>query len=200
MRIRPSAVVVFAAAILLSSAARATAAPTLIVVGGELLGAQNVNVGGTLYDVTFVDTTCVLAFSGCDSSSDFDFDSTSAFVAGAALRDQVFGSGDSFDMNPELTFGCSTTTECQIWIPHTVPSAGDFLAAVTHNFEDALGDTVGSGSSPASWTFGTVSHQVLADFTPTAVPEPTSLLLFGTGAAALAAKVTWRKKQQQQVR
>jgi len=38
---------------------------TPVVVGGELVGATNVNVGGTLYDVQFVEGTCVDLYDGC---------------------------------------------------------------------------------------------------------------------------------------
>ncbi len=36
-------------------------AATLNVVGGQLLGASNVDVGGSLYDVAFQDGTCITA-------------------------------------------------------------------------------------------------------------------------------------------
>lgn len=41
-------------------------AVVLQVVGGQLVGAQGVNVGGDLYDVTFGSGTCVALFSGRD--------------------------------------------------------------------------------------------------------------------------------------
>ena len=40
---------------------------------GHLLGASNVNVAGTLYDVSFSDGSCQMLFSGCDDPSDFIF-------------------------------------------------------------------------------------------------------------------------------
>ena len=48
-------------------------AATLNVVGGQLMGASGVDVGGILYDVEFLDGTCIDLFSGCDESADFDF-------------------------------------------------------------------------------------------------------------------------------
>ena len=58
------------------------ATPT--VVGGLLVGATNINVGGTLFDVDFVDGTCVALFTGCDNAvADFDFtNSATATTAG----------------------------------------------------------------------------------------------------------------------
>ena len=43
----------------------AVAAPILQVSGGVLTGATGVNVGGTLYDVQFVDGSCNSLFNGC---------------------------------------------------------------------------------------------------------------------------------------
>ncbi len=48
-------------------------AATLDIVGGILHGASGVDVGGTLYDVEFLDGTCIVLFNGCDQSSDFTF-------------------------------------------------------------------------------------------------------------------------------
>ena len=39
----------------------------------ELLGATGVSVNGTLYDVTFIDGSCVALFDGCDAPADFAF-------------------------------------------------------------------------------------------------------------------------------
>jgi hypothetical protein len=65
-------------------------AAVLIVVGGELQGATDVNVGGTLYDVQFVEGTCIDLYDGCDDVSDFAFVTVAdAFVAAEALLEQV---------------------------------------------------------------------------------------------------------------
>ena len=45
-----------------------TANAVPIVVGGQLVGATNVDVGGTFYDVTFVEGSCNTLFNGCDPS------------------------------------------------------------------------------------------------------------------------------------
>jgi hypothetical protein len=54
----------------ISGAAQA-AAP--VVVSGELLGATGINVDGKVYDVQFVEGTCVDIYGGCDALSDFTF-------------------------------------------------------------------------------------------------------------------------------
>ncbi len=48
-------------------------AVVLNVSDGQFLGATGVDVGGTLYDVTFVDGTCITLFDGCNEIADFDF-------------------------------------------------------------------------------------------------------------------------------
>ena len=65
---------------------------------GQLIGAQNVDVGGTLYDVEFVDGTCIALFDACDDLSDFTFTTAAAaHLASTALLDQVFiGAFDDF--------------------------------------------------------------------------------------------------------
>jgi hypothetical protein len=64
-------------------------AAVLNVSGGQLLGAHNVDVLGTLYDVTFLNGTCIDLFSGCDEPSDFAFNTqASATAAGQALLDR----------------------------------------------------------------------------------------------------------------
>ena len=78
------------------------------VVGGELVGAFDVDVGGTLYDVSFGDGRCLDLYSGCDELSDLPFaDPTESQVAANALLTQVFGNGDIYDTDPTLTRGCA---------------------------------------------------------------------------------------------
>lgn len=80
----------------------------LNVVGGQLLGASNVDVSGTLYDVEFIDGTCAAIFDGCDDLSDFDFLTRDlAQAAVFALFDTVFVDGPlgNFDSDPTLTAG-----------------------------------------------------------------------------------------------
>jgi hypothetical protein len=81
-------------------------AATLDVVGGELIGASGVNIGGTLYDVSFVGGSCIALFNGCDDLSDFTFQTAAtADLASQAILDQVYGAGDMYDNDPTLTRG-----------------------------------------------------------------------------------------------
>jgi len=84
-------------------------AASLDVIGGQLVGASNVDVGGLLYNVEFLEGSCIDLFDGCDSPADFTFTTqTAATAASQALLDQVFlnGAPGLFDSSPELTAGC----------------------------------------------------------------------------------------------
>ncbi len=97
-------------------------AATLNVVGGQLLGASGVDVGGTLYNVDFHDGTCIALFNGCDEVSDFTFQTEeSALLASQALLDQVFldgvaGSFDSFHLLASVCF--EEESDCTIITPY----------------------------------------------------------------------------------
>ena len=98
----------------------AQAAPTLIVEGGVLLGADNVVVGGVSYDVRFVDGTCANLYDGCNSVSDFAFDTKREANAATAvlLRDVlVDGPLGKFDSDPSLVEGCDAS-RCSIFTPY----------------------------------------------------------------------------------
>ena len=81
--------------------------------GGQLMGASNVLVDGGLYDVQFLDGTCIDLYNGCDDNSDFAPLQSFAFVelALAALGTQVFidtgVAGEEFFSEPSLTNGCT---------------------------------------------------------------------------------------------
>ncbi|UIP28854.1 hypothetical protein [Photobacterium sp. TLY01] len=102
------------------------ATPILQINGaGQLTGAWNVEVEGTLLDVKFMDGTCIELFNGCDSSTDFYFTTSSAATAASqALLDTVFldGIDGQFDSSPDLTLGCEDPDLCRIYTPFTIAS------------------------------------------------------------------------------
>lgn len=172
-----------------------TAAPagaaTLVIDGtGQLTGATGVDVGGTLYDVTFRDGTCIALFDQCDQASDFTFTTSGdARAASHALLDQVFLDGPlgNFDSRPSLTQGCESGFLCAVHTPFS--SNGIFVEdGAAFNFDPSAGDYV---SFPGYWTWEDFSREptdVWAVWSVTAqIPLPAGGLLLLTGLGGLAA-------------
>ena len=179
-------------------------AATLLVNGSGLLtGATGVNVEGTLYDVEFVDGTCVALFTGCDSVTDFTFiTQAAADNASQALLDQVLldtGLG-AFDSNATLTFGCQNNTRCFIDTPYAL---GDDLGMPVVFVESALNNAAMSDEIVVGAFFAITDDyagfidSVYARWTPSpggALPEPASLTLLGLGLAGIGAR-HWRQRK-----
>ncbi len=176
------------------SVATASASVILNVDGsGQLTGAQNVDVDGTLYDVTFMDGTCIALFNGCDDPSDFAFNtSASANAAAQALLDYVFinTAQYQFDSNPALTQGCSDPEYCFAEIPwYYAISLQQVLFVGAANHKGGNDDT--PDFSTSQFNFTTVGNNqttfaIFAPAAPAAIPEPWTLLLFAAGLVGLA--------------
>ena len=190
-----------AAALIAIAAIGLTPAPSSATVSlnvdalGQLTGAMNVNVGGTLYDVTFRDGTCFDLFTGCNDPGDFAFtDQASALQAAQALLDSVLLDGGlgNFDTDPTLTTGCEDPLKCLIHIPFSSTSNTSFSTAAAQNATPApFGDLVRSTFIIAPKFDLTVSPQdTFALFSaispPAAIPEPGTWLLYLVGFALLA--------------
>lgn len=148
-------------------------------------GARDVSVNGVLYDVEFIDGSCVSLFNGCDDPSDFTFNSLEATgLANRALADLL-------ETNPDLDFnrvpltGCAALTPCNILTPYAGNNGlvgNGVLANGGPNFirSRLLASDIDLSTSPgfvyARWT-----QAETADVPVAPVPLPaTGLLLIGS--------------------
>ncbi len=175
-------------------------AATLIVAGGEIIGATGVVVGDNGYDVEFVDGSCIELFNGCDDVSDFTFvDRGSARTAAQALLDQVFIDTPMglFDSSPWLTKGCEFDTRfrfCYALTPFEVrsnqASASDsvVLNSMAVNVTGVSSDYVYFQGFSTDHDHA-APYEVYARWSNPAVIEafePGTLALFALGLAGLA--------------
>ncbi len=172
---------VLLAAIVLATPAAHAAAP--IVVAGELLGATGVNVGGVVYDIQFVEGSCIDVYGGCDELSDFPFATFGdATVAAQALLDQVLRdtvAGD-FDTYPDQVFGCAYPTICGAQIPFALPDATNVTAMSAINSDIETSDSVGDFDWLRTLDTGTGTLEEFATWVVwTPVPPATPNVVLG---------------------
>jgi len=180
---------------------------------GTLFGAENIDVGGTFYDVEFVDGSCIDLFSGCDEVSDFDFATRAeAVVASQALLDQVFvddsGAPALFDTIPYLTNGClsfwnqvggaggGSNDDCGIATPtidsFPFPAQTNGTSYANNHmteFFDGIGNLGLQEIGDISGDSFSPSKLTYAKWSPSsppsAVPVPAAVWLFGTALVGL---------------
>lgn len=183
----------------------ATNAATLVIDNGVLTGAQNIDVGGTFYDVEFKDNGDLYDIFG--SSPAWDVQSYyEALAFSRGLMEQVFldGAQGAFDSNPSLIAGCeaTTTSACIAVTPfrfsqfgQEINNANLFFASQAINYNSAFDS---AGVSPtidgfrntamsATTPFTDYSGGVFADWSPSAaVPLPATAWLFVSALIGLA--------------
>ena len=168
----------------------ALAATLTVNENGMLTGATGVNVGGTLYDVAFVEGNCATLFSGCDEQPDFLFaDAATASAAAAALMDQVFvdGGGDLiFDSDPLRTFGCLIVS-CSAYVPY-MSSDGVLGQEIAYNHPSTYVDGISVSALTAQYNLADDIGGLYAVFTVPSVPEPSTwaMMLVGFGGMGVA--------------
>lgn len=165
---------------------------------GILTGATDVNVGGTLYDVQFLDGTCAALFSGCDQPTDFAFQTqANALLASQALLDQVILNSTlgNFDIAPNLTQGCTNAFVCNVGTPFQLISATTHQTYNSINLSSLSDQTQCCSTFTTLFNSGTFPTFTYARWTAaSAVPEPSTLTLF---ALALGALVLWDYRRRQ---
>jgi len=178
-----------------------TCSATLIVDNGALMGATGVDVNGILYDVSFVDGTCIGLFNSCNENTDFPFTNPDDLnndvllrAAMQALLDQVFIDSQlgAFDSQPELMNGCNISG-CAIGTPLWVSGAGGLGMAVAFNWVQEKDDVISFGggglnTDDTSLIPGFEDSRVYAVWNQSAVvPVPAAIWLFVSGLAGLFA-------------
>ncbi|GFE50838.1 hypothetical protein So717_25910 [Roseobacter cerasinus] len=188
----------------LTAASGFAATVQLNVVGGQLLGARNVDVNGTLYDVEFVDDTCAAIFGGCDDVSDFDFPTLGlAEAAAISLGETVFVDGPlgNFDSDHGLTAGISSAGGLGfgiIMVPYGFSSNAGIRRVAGRSFlNEDDGDSLTFSSIPIGSDLSSDDNIAFARFTLsqlTPIPLPAGGFLLIAGLAGLGGLRAWRSK------
>lgn len=170
----------------LSMPAATSASATLLVNGsGQLVGANGVNVGGTLYNVAFEE--CEFGIS--PSCNPFFTTDAAAQLAAQALLDQVLidGAAGQFDSDPTKIFGCSNVAFCFVAVPYTLLNDTEAAFNSPTNAADSVTYTpfYWNGTTHGS---GQLDYAVFARFS--AVPELSTwaMMLLGFAGIGLATR------------
>lgn len=166
---------------------------------GKLIGAKNVMIHDTAYNVSFLTGSCSTIFGDC-STSHFDFQTEQqANDAAQALLTQVFvnqnASDRAFNYSPYQVFGCGgyDSYRCSSLIAYGTDQS-QMLASAAVNNRFNTGDSVwGAQRYDASYSTEASGSLNFARFTRVAVaavPEPATwaMMLVGFGMVAGAAR------------
>ncbi|MES9943216.1 MAG: hypothetical protein ABW104_10450 [Candidatus Thiodiazotropha sp. 6PLUC2] len=164
----------------------------------NLTGISGITVDENIYNVSFVEGTCVELFGGCDERTDFFFqDTATAFAAFSGLMEQGLLDGPSgqFDSNPQLTYGCNNdqffSRQCVIQAPILANEQGlvglVFASATNHisNNNDITTGLLLSASLSINADTALNDSAVWGVWSATTVPVPAAVWLFGSGLIGL---------------
>ena len=159
----------------------------LVVVDGALMGANEVEVNSALYDVRFLDGTCIELFAGCDELSDLTFTSLGSVTAATlALQNQVLVDGPSgaFGTDPELTNGCSDTQHCQVLTPFGIPDSTGVDVYEANNWSPPISSpnyvvTLNNFSSTANRADGVFARWQPSSSAVPMLSTPAAMLMVG---------------------
>ena len=163
---------------------QANASPvTNIDTSGNLIGFNNLNVNGALYDVLFIEGTFNDVFDG--SNFTFMNDMSTATDAHQILN-ATFELFPNFDINPSLQFGCELLTSCKMYSPYANLTAQNRVSTVATYNTNALGPQNGGFLSVNyDYDSSTDTGTVWASWQVSAVPIPASAWLFCSGLIGL---------------
>ena len=157
----------------------------LNVENGILTGADNVSVNGSLYNVRFLDGTCIDLFNGCDEDSDFLFNrELTAGAAANALLAQVFVGGQFMDWTKIA--GCGSGEFCAVYTPYgfDVTRADEFNLSSCILGVDGDGVAVECGVTVSSTVvdftqFNDIVYAVWTEAVEASAPGTAMILLMG---------------------
>jgi hypothetical protein len=160
-------------------------AATAIFDTGQLTGINQVDVSGSLYDVTFN-----ASYSGVTYGDEFSLSAAEALTALFLTGGQF--SGDPIDFDPTLTFGCTHESWCSLGTVATQLNATQIVDIYTiDNWYEPFDFFDGSGAIPTARFITSMDASTsftYADWTLSnvgVVPVPAAVWLFGTGILGL---------------
>lgn len=167
-----------------------SAAATLLTdPSGQLLGAQDVDVDGRLYNVTFIDDSPRDIFADATNFDASNFADASLFAD--ALLNQVLIGVYSDDQT--RTSGCesSNVSRCNILTPYSLnTNTGILESAAAVNWvattQPGFDDTVSLDTTSWSYDTSADNRRVYADWQLAVVPIPAAAWLFGSALLGLA--------------
>jgi hypothetical protein len=175
----------------LANAALIDVTQKIVTGSGLITGVTGVVVGSDIYDVAFIDGTCIEIWNGCLASNFAFTNEDDALNATKALMEQAFQGvfqGADHDTDPDKIFGITRPNHLgNILTPFSVIKETWLHNAMLTNYNEG-----GSISSIYRQylintdTDGNYDSLVFADWTlvelpPTLAPEPSAIALFAVG-------------------